>query len=142
MAKRVRLDVELPDELFAELRQEEIETKVKEALVMELLREHRLSQGKAAEILGIGRHELFDLMTNHRVPVIDLNTPELRKELSKPLPRPYKSHDHEDCCGFRPTKTFAQMVERQSRDFNFIGSTWARPGERQRPKDRSSDTRC
>ena len=47
MAKRVRLDVELPDELFAQLQKEEIETKVKEALVMELLREHRFSQGKS-----------------------------------------------------------------------------------------------
>jgi predicted HTH domain antitoxin len=88
MAKRVHLDVELPDELFAQLRAEEIETKVKEALVMELLREHRLSQGKAAEILGIGRHELFELMTNHRVPVIDLDTEELGNELRKPLTRP------------------------------------------------------
>ena len=88
MAKRVHLDVELPDELFAQLRKEEIETKVKEALVMELLREHRLSQGKAAEILCISRHELFDLMTNHRVPVIDLATDELRSELQKSLTRP------------------------------------------------------
>jgi predicted HTH domain antitoxin len=86
MAKRVHLDVELPDELFAQLRKEE--TKVKEALVMELLREHRLSQGKAAEILGISRHDLFDLMTNHRVPVIDLDTKELSNELQKPLARP------------------------------------------------------
>jgi predicted HTH domain antitoxin len=87
MAKRLHLDVELPDKLFAQLREEDIERKVKEALVMELLREHRLSQGKAAEILGIGRHELFDLMTNHRVPVIDLDTEELRSELRKPLTR-------------------------------------------------------
>jgi predicted HTH domain antitoxin len=88
MAKRVRLDVELPDELFAQLRKEEIESKVKEALVMELLREHRLSQGKAAEILGISRYELIDLMTNHRVPVIDLDTEELKNELQKSLDRP------------------------------------------------------
>ena len=54
MAKRLHLDIELPDELFAQLQEAEIERKVKEALVMELLREHRLSQGKAAEILGIG----------------------------------------------------------------------------------------
>jgi len=80
--------MELPDELFAELREEEMERKVKEALVMELLREHRLSQAKAAEILGIDRHELFDLMTNHRVPVIDLDTEELGNELRKPLTRP------------------------------------------------------
>jgi predicted HTH domain antitoxin len=88
MAKRVHLDVELPDELFAQLRKEEIESKIKEALVMELLREHRLSQGKAAEILCMSRHELFDLMTNHRVPVIDLDTEELTNELQKPLARP------------------------------------------------------
>ena len=88
VAKRLHLDVELPDELFAQLREEEIEKKVKEALVMELLREHRLSQGKAAEILGMGHHELFDLMTNHRVPVIDLDEEELRAELRKPLTRP------------------------------------------------------
>ena len=88
MAKRVQLDVELPDELFAQLRKEEMETKVKEALVMEPLREHRLSQGKAAEILGLSRHELSDLMTNHRVPAIDLDTEELRNELHKPLARP------------------------------------------------------
>jgi hypothetical protein len=55
---------------------------------MELLREHRLSQGKAAEILGIGHHELFDLMTNYRVPVIDLATEELKSDLQKPLTRP------------------------------------------------------
>jgi predicted HTH domain antitoxin len=80
--------MELPDELFNQLREEEIERKVKEALVMELLREHRLSQEKAAEILGIGRHELFDLMTNHRVPVIDLDAEELRSDLQKPLAHP------------------------------------------------------
>jgi predicted HTH domain antitoxin len=88
MAKRIHLDVELPDELLTQLRQEEIERKVKEALVMELLREHRLSQGKAAEILGIGHHELFDLMTNHRVPVIDLDAEELRSDLRKPFESP------------------------------------------------------
>jgi predicted HTH domain antitoxin len=88
MAKRLHLDVELPDELFTQLREEEMEKKVKDALVMELLREHRLSQGKAAEILGISHDELFDLMTSHRVPVIDLDEEELTTELRKPLTRP------------------------------------------------------
>ncbi len=87
MARRVKFDLELPDELFAQLREEEIEGKAKEALVMELLREHRLSQGKAAELLGLDRHELFDLMAKYRVPVIDLTPEELKSELQKPLPR-------------------------------------------------------
>src|SRR3989338_6265721 len=62
MSRRVKLVFELPDELFTQLREEEIETKVKDSLVTELLREHRLSQGKAAELLGLDRDELFDLM--------------------------------------------------------------------------------
>lgn len=87
MAKRVRLDLELPDEVFAQLEGREIEKRVKQALVMDLLREHRLSQGKAAELLGLSRHELFDLMAKHHVPVIDLSADELKSELQEPLPR-------------------------------------------------------
>ncbi len=87
MARRVKLDLELPDELFSQLQENEIESKVKEALVMEFLREHRLSQGKAAEILGVSRYEMFDLMTKYHVPVIDLTSEELKTDLQKPLPR-------------------------------------------------------
>ena len=87
MAKRVQFDLELPEELLAQLRDDEIASKVREAFVMELLREHRVSQGKAAEILNVSRSEIFDLMTNYRVPVIDLDAEELGNELRKPLPR-------------------------------------------------------
>ncbi len=87
MSRRVKLDFELPDELFTQLREEEIETKVKESLVMELLREHRLSQGKAAELLGLDRDKLFDLMAKYQIPVIDLTPEELKSELQKSLPR-------------------------------------------------------
>ena len=87
MAKRLKLNLELPDELFAQFQENEIAAKAKEALVMEFLREHRLSQGKAADLLGVDRHELFDLMSRYRVPVIDLNSEELRQELEKQLPR-------------------------------------------------------
>ena len=87
MAKRVKLDLELPEEIFAQLEGPEIEKRVREALVMDLLREHQLSQGKAAELLGLSRHELFDLMARHHVPVIDLSADELKSELQKPLPR-------------------------------------------------------
>ena len=87
MSRRVKLDFELPDEIFTQLREEEIETKVKESLVMELLREHRLSQGKAAELLGLDRDEIFNLMAKYRIPVIDLTPEELKSELQKSLPR-------------------------------------------------------
>jgi len=87
MPTRLQIDLELSDELAAELRGEDIRAKATEALVMELLREHRISQGKAVKLLGIDRHTLFELMTKYRVPVIDFTPEELEAELQKPFPR-------------------------------------------------------
>ena len=52
MTKRVNLELDLPDDVAEELRNEDLTAKVKESLVLELLREHRISQGKAAEFLA------------------------------------------------------------------------------------------
>ena len=86
MAKRFKVDLDLPDELFAQFGEDEIAAKTREALVMALLREHRFSQGKAADLLGLDRHQLFDLMSRYHVPAFDLSTEELKRELEKPLP--------------------------------------------------------
>ncbi len=88
MSKRFTLELDLPEEVVAALRNEDVALKAKEALVMELLREHRVSQGKAAEILGLNRNDLFPLMTRYQVPVVDLSLEELRKELGRPFPEP------------------------------------------------------
>jgi predicted HTH domain antitoxin len=88
MPKRLHVEFELPDEVATQLHEAEMAVKAKEALVMELLREHHISQGKAAEILSISRYDLFDLMTKYQVPVIDLTAEELDAELRKPFPRP------------------------------------------------------
>ena len=87
MPRRLTLELEVPDDVYTTLREEEMAAKAKEALVMELLREHRVSQGKATEMLGITRHDLFDLMTKYKVPAIDLTPEELTAELHKPVPR-------------------------------------------------------
>jgi predicted DNA-binding protein (UPF0251 family) len=87
MPRRVDVTFELPDEVAPNLRDEDLAVKAKEAFTMELLREHELSQGKAAELLGIDRHALFDLMTKYRVLVIDMTPEELAEELKQPFPR-------------------------------------------------------
>jgi predicted DNA-binding protein (UPF0251 family) len=87
MPRRVDVTFELPDEVAPNLRDEDLTAKAKEAFTMELLREHELSQGKAAELLGIDRHELFALMTKYRVPVIDMTPQELAEDLKQPFPR-------------------------------------------------------
>jgi len=61
----------------------EVVTKGKEGVIMALLRKGKISQGKAAELLDISRHELFDLMAQYDVPVVDMTDEELTKELSK-----------------------------------------------------------
>jgi predicted DNA-binding protein (UPF0251 family) len=92
MPRHVDVRFELPDEVAPNLRDEDLAAKAKEALTMELLREHELSQGKAAEVLGIDRHALFELMTKYRVPVIDMTPEELAEELKTPFPRAEEPH--------------------------------------------------
>jgi predicted HTH domain antitoxin len=87
MPKRVNLELELPDELLGTLREQDLAVKAKEALVMELLREHQISQGKAANLLGMNRDDLFSLMAKYQIPFIDLTEAELDEELNKQLPR-------------------------------------------------------
>lgn len=82
MPKQVvlKFPVELPEEGVLD---KKALKKGKEAVVLELLREGKISQGKAAELLEIDRHSLFDLMAKHDIPVIDMTEEELKEELSK-----------------------------------------------------------
>ena len=74
MPQKIQFAWELPDEVFGEGFQEEMfVAKVKEEATMHLLKERRISQGKAAELLGISQHDLFDLMAQYEMPVIDMS---------------------------------------------------------------------
>jgi len=83
MPRHVEVKLELPDEVAAHLRDEDLAAKAKEAFIIELLREHEISQGKAAELLGIDRHTLFDVMATYQVPVVDLTPEELEQEFRR-----------------------------------------------------------
>lgn len=84
MSKQVVLEfpVELPDE---GLQDPEVLGKGKTAIVLELLRKGTISQGRAAELLEVDRHTLFDLMAQANIPGIAMADEKLRQELSKPL---------------------------------------------------------
>jgi predicted HTH domain antitoxin len=86
MPKRMVFELDLPDEVADALHDTDVSMKAKEALVMELLREHRISQGKAAELLHITRMDLFPLMTKYRIPVLDLSKEEMQNELDHRFP--------------------------------------------------------
>lgn len=77
----LKIELELPEEIIQYLGSQEIDKAIKELIVLNLLREHKISQGKAKEILGISKWELIELMKLHSIPVIDLSPEELKEEL-------------------------------------------------------------
>lgn len=82
-SRKLELELDLPEELFPSLgsSQQEVIQKVREVLVLYLLRQKEISQGKAAEILGISRSDLFDLMAEQDIPVLELSEEELKEGL-------------------------------------------------------------
>lgn len=79
MPKKVVLEfpVEFPKESALN---EKALKKGKEGVVLELLREGKISQGKAAELLEIDRHTLFDLMAEHNIPMANFPPEELQRQ--------------------------------------------------------------
>src|SRR4051812_47247750 len=62
------LVVELPDELVALLGSPAAAAaRAREALVLDLLREGQIGQSHAAELLGLTRWDLLDLMARHQI---------------------------------------------------------------------------
>jgi predicted HTH domain antitoxin len=81
VTKKVRLELELPDELVAYFDSlEAVSQEAKEALVMDLLRQGKFSQGKAAELLGVSRWDLPKILAKHNIPAIMVDPEELEQD--------------------------------------------------------------
>jgi hypothetical protein len=76
--------VELPDEVLDAFGWPEADLphRVREALVMELVRLDRLSEAQAAAVLGLNRWELLETMGRYRVPAIRMRPEDLKRELA------------------------------------------------------------
>ena len=62
-------------------RQESAQQKIVEAAVLELVREGKMSSGKAAEVLGVTRWDFLDLMSERNVPHVNFSPQELAQQL-------------------------------------------------------------
>jgi cell wall assembly regulator SMI1 len=84
-----RFEVELPEEVVAGFgwHEGEVPRKVREALVMELLRRDQLSEAQAAALLQLNRWELLDVMGRYQVPAMRLSLEELKRELAQEIRR-------------------------------------------------------
>jgi Uncharacterised protein family (UPF0175) len=83
-----RFEVDLPDEVLAGFgwREEELPSRLRETLVMELLRLDQLSEAEAAELLNLDRGELLEVLGRYRVPVVRMSLEELRREMAQEIP--------------------------------------------------------
>lgn len=76
------LTIEIPDELLELLGSAEAaRTKAREALILHLLREGEISQGRAARLLGITRWEIIDLMARYQI----LSGPQTPEEIQQEI---------------------------------------------------------
>ena len=78
--------VTLPDYVLPRFGWHESEAsyRIKEALVMELLRLDRITEAEAAETLGLDRWDLIATMGRYEVPAIRMTPEELRDEKAFP----------------------------------------------------------
>jgi hypothetical protein len=84
-----RFEVELPEEVLAAFgwQDAEVPQKLREAVVMELLRLGRISEAQAAAFLTLDRYELLETMGRYHVPAIRMTPAELTRELAQEIPR-------------------------------------------------------
>lgn len=79
----VTVTVELPDDLADVLGSpESLAAQAKQSLVLELLHQGRISQGKAANLLGISRWEMLELIAQHRIVSGPLTAEEAERDVA------------------------------------------------------------
>lgn len=74
--KKVSFEIDLPD---GSTNFDELNQQAKKALILDFLGRKKISQGKAAQLLGINRWELADLMKEHGILSLDIEPKELAK---------------------------------------------------------------
>lgn len=91
----VKLEVEFPKDVFFSFKKskEEVEQELRQACALELLRERKLSFGKAAELAGMCIADFMDITRENKIPLreysdeelkeVSQNAEELAKELQK-----------------------------------------------------------
>jgi Uncharacterised protein family (UPF0175) len=84
-----RFEVELPEGVLDGFGWQEtgVPRRVREALVMELLRRDQLPETQAATLLQLDRRGLLDMMGRYQVPGIRMTPEERRRELAQDIRR-------------------------------------------------------
>lgn len=78
------INLELPRELLTALdvSEGELNTRVLELIVLELIREERISKAKGAELLGLSLVEFLPRLNQHGIPYFSITSDELADEVA------------------------------------------------------------
>jgi hypothetical protein len=81
--------VSLPQEVVGGFGWDETEVprRIREALVMDLLRRDRISEAQAADVLALARWELLEMMGRYEVSAVRMSSAELDNELATEVRR-------------------------------------------------------
>jgi len=77
---KLQIELDVAPESLSESLKTELATEARKYAVLDLMRRGRLTQSRAAELLGVTRAELFDLMTQADVAHIDLRPGEVEQD--------------------------------------------------------------
>src|SRR5687767_10218998 len=76
------ITLELPEELVGLLGPPDaIAGRVRESLVLDLLRDAQITQGEAALLLGVTRYDILDLMARYAIPSGPETAEEMRQDI-------------------------------------------------------------
>ncbi|MCL5774246.1 MAG: UPF0175 family protein [Firmicutes bacterium] len=76
-------EIKVPDELvkFYGVSEELLAQRALFLMVLDLLRQKKITSGKAAQLLGVSRHDILDVMGQYGIPVVNYSSDALEKEL-------------------------------------------------------------
>ena len=77
--------IEFPEEVVELYEEKELENSVRKWSVLELVRNGKLSSGKASEILGMTRWDFMELMSDYDIPMVNFSPEELESQAKKRL---------------------------------------------------------
>lgn len=74
------VSIEFPEEVIELYEEEELKNSVRKWSVLELVKNGKLSSGKAAEILGMTKWDFMELMSEYDIPMANFPPEELEKQ--------------------------------------------------------------
>ncbi|MDQ1326776.1 MAG: hypothetical protein QG641_56 [Candidatus Poribacteria bacterium] len=78
--KTLEISLDFATEIPYEIDKEEIQETLKKQIVLHFFKEGKISSGKAAEMLGITKSEMLDIIYSEGIPYYDYNDKDIKLE--------------------------------------------------------------